>query len=78
MKTTKVTVLDYDINWKNDFLKIKNELDQALKNLALSIEHVGSTAVEGLAAKPIIDIDIVIASTSNLNKVIEKLNQIGC
>ena len=27
MKTTKVTVLDYDINWKNDFLKIKNELD---------------------------------------------------
>ena len=77
MKTTKVTVLDYDINWENDFLKIKNELDQALKNLALSIEHVGSTAVEGLAAKPIIDIDIVIASTSDLNKVIEKLNQIG-
>ena len=49
----------------------------SLKNLALSIEHVGSTAVEGLVVKPIIDIDIVIASTSDLNKVIEKLNQIS-
>lgn len=45
--------------------------------MALSIEHVGSTSVYGLAAKPIIDIDIVINKASDLDEVIEKLNTIG-
>lgn len=77
MRTKKVIVLDYDVNWAVNFLKIEKELDKVLGNLALSIEHVGSTSVIGLASKPIIDIDVVINSSSDLNEVIEKLSSIG-
>lgn len=43
----------------------------------MSIEHVGSTAVPGLAAKPVIDIDVVIASEADLPSVISELAAIG-
>ena len=46
---------------------IKNELQSGLGEFAISIEHVGSTSVEGLAAKPIIDIDIVIKDYSSFD-----------
>ena len=58
MRTNHVVVLPHDEKWKQEFIEIKNELEAALGNLAVSIEHVGSTSVEGLAAKPIIDIDV--------------------
>ena len=60
MATRHIEVLPYDEKWKQAFLDIKAELEPALGSLALSIEHVGSTSVEGLAAKPIIDIDVVV------------------
>jgi GrpB-like predicted nucleotidyltransferase (UPF0157 family) len=55
-----VVVLPYDNNWKTEFDKIKSELLAAFGDFVLSIEHVGSTSVIGLYAKPIIDIDIVV------------------
>ena len=73
MKTNNVTISSYDKNWENEFKKIKFEIKKILGNFALSIEHIGSTSVEGLSAKPIIDIDIVIKDNSVLNDVIEKL-----
>ena len=60
MVTKHIAVLPYDEQWKQDFLKIKAELASALGQLAIGIEHVGSTSVQGLSAKPIIDIDVVI------------------
>lgn len=60
MRTKHVVVLPYDEKWKQDFYSIKDELSAALGELAFSIEHVGSTSVEGMAAKPIIDIDTVL------------------
>ena len=77
MSTKHVIVLPYDENWKNEFEKIRHELSEALGELALSIEHVGSTSVQGLSAKPIIDIDVVINDTSLLNDVIASLQSIG-
>ena len=77
MVTTHVVVLPYDERWKQDFIAIKNELLQALGPLALSIEHVGSTSVEGLSAKPIIDIDVVIQDYTGLNDVVSALEKIG-
>jgi GrpB-like predicted nucleotidyltransferase (UPF0157 family) len=50
----------YDEKWPAEFEKIKNELLPVIGNDIISIEHVGSTSVKGLYAKPIIDIDIVI------------------
>lgn len=76
MRTKHVVVLPYDKKWKQNFMEIKNELAQALGELAISIEHVGSTSVEGLAAKPIIDIDVVVKK-ENINDVVSALNSIG-
>ena len=72
-----VTVQKYSTQWKQDFEAIKAELEAALGELALTIEHVGSTSVEGLSAKPIIDIDVVITDENILGEVISALAKIG-
>ena len=75
MKTKYVIVEDYNPKWKSEFEHIKNELLKILSGKINSIEHVGSTSVEGLAAKPIIDIDIVI--DKNFEEVKKALESIG-
>ncbi|MBU5426269.1 GrpB family protein [Tissierella pigra] len=75
MKTKYVVVEDYNPEWKNEFERIKNELLTVLAEKINSIEHVGSTSIEGLAAKPIIDIDIVI--DKNFEEVKKALESIG-
>ena len=77
MKTKKIQVLPYDPQWKENFQTIRQELSLALNGLALRIEHVGSTSVEGLAAKPIIDIDVVISDHTPLESVVAALSTIG-
>lgn len=72
-----VVVQTYDEAWKNDFIAIRDELSAVLDGLALRIEHVGSTSVEGLSAKPVIDIDVVIQDRSVLPAVISALQTIG-
>ena len=76
MTTRNIIVLPYDEKWQQDFLDIKSELAAALGTLALSIEHVGSTSVPGLAAKPIIDIDVVVRK-ADLESAIKALATIG-
>jgi len=73
----KVVVVPYDEKWNQEFEKIKQELSRELDNLVMAIEHVGSTSVEGLAAKPVIDIDIVIKDYNSFEAVKEALSQIG-
>ncbi len=75
MRTKHVKIEDYNPEWKNEFEHIKNELLQALSGKIISIEHVGSTSVEGLSAKPIIDIDIVI--DRGFEEVRQALESIG-
>lgn len=77
MNMKKVIVVPYDEKWKHEFERIKTELLSVLENYIIAIEHVGSTSVEGIAAKPIIDIDIVIKDYNSLENVKEKLAQIG-
>lgn len=77
MITKHVVVLPYNEQWKHDFLQIKAELTNVLGQLAIEIEHVGSTSVQGLSAKPIIDIDVVIKDYSELENVISALEKIG-
>lgn len=73
----KVIVVPYDEIWKTEFEKIKEELLSVLNGHIISIEHVGSTSVEGLAAKPIIDIDIIIKDYNSFEIVKTKLFSIG-
>ena len=77
MKTARVQVLPYDAAWKSDFEAIKKEIEAAIGDLILGVEHVGSTSVEGLAAKPCIDIDVVIRDASLLDAVVRGLGEIG-
>ena len=73
MKTKKVTVVPYDPKQKVEFEKIKSHLGKVLEKSVLAIEHVGSTSVEGLSAKPIIDIDVVIESYDKFEEVKSRL-----
>ena len=77
MKTLKVIVVPYDSNWNNEFKKIKLYLERALENSIIAIEHVGSTSVEGLLAKPIIDIDVIIESHDKFDDVKSRLENLG-
>ena len=77
MKTKKVIVLPYDKAWAEAFEDIKREIEVALADLILGVEHIGSTSVEGMSAKPCIDLDIVIKDDANLDAVICRLAQIG-
>ena len=77
MKQNKVVVQPYDPMWKIAFEEIKAEVERALGELAVGIEHVGSTAVEGMSAKPCIDIDAVIQDASLVEPVIRRLEAVG-
>jgi GrpB-like predicted nucleotidyltransferase (UPF0157 family) len=58
-----ITVVDYDLSWVGRFEQLRREYSEALSRSAVpvvAIEHVGSTAVPGLPAKPVIDCDIVV------------------
>ena len=77
MRTTHVMVLPYDTAWKADFAAIRQELASALGELAIAIEHVGSTSVEGLSAKPCIDIDVVMLDRAVFPQIVERLAAIG-
>lgn len=77
MRTKDVVVLSYQESWKDDFEQISKELQEAAGKLILRIEHVGSTSVQGLSAKPIIDIDLVISDDTDLTEVIDSLAKIG-
>ena len=77
MKTKRVTVVPYDETWKNAFEEIKNEMCAEIGDLILGIEHVGSTSVEGMSAKPCIDIDVIIKDYSVFDEVVRNLGAIG-
>jgi GrpB-like predicted nucleotidyltransferase (UPF0157 family) len=67
----------YNDNWIGDFNEIKEVLIEALINLKISIEHVGSTSIPQLAAKPIIDIDIVFDASIEFEDIKKGLEKIG-
>jgi GrpB-like predicted nucleotidyltransferase (UPF0157 family) len=59
-----ITVVDYDLRWPQRFEALRQEYAKAMTEAGVrvvAIEHVGSTSVPGLAAKPIIDCDIIVA-----------------
>ena len=77
MKTKKVVVLSYDEVWSSAFEAIKAEIEAALGDLMLRVEHVGSTSVKGMSAKPCIDIDVVIRDYSVFADIVQRLDAIG-
>ena len=76
-KGEPIKVVDYDPTWRTAFEELSAVLHKYLGDSALAIEHVGSTAVPGLAAKPIIDINVVIESREYLPEIIHNLSTLG-
>ena len=77
MQTKRVEVVPYNENWTSAFEEIKQELEQAVGDLIVGIEHVGSTSVEGMSAKPCIDIDVIIKDYTVFDAVVRELEAIG-
>ena len=61
----QVTIVDPDDGWPDRFRSLATDIRAALGDVALEVEHVGSTSVPGLAAKDVIDIDLTVADPRN-------------
>jgi GrpB-like predicted nucleotidyltransferase (UPF0157 family) len=72
----KIIVVDYDPSWPRLFESLRSVVRNAVADIAISIEHVGSTAVPGLAAKPVIDIDVVVPAQA-ISVGIARLETLG-
>lgn len=77
MQTKKVIVSAWRPEWQTCFEQLSDMLWLQLEGLVCAVEHVGSTSVPGLAAKPILDMDVVIPSSEVFEKVKAKLEEIG-
>jgi len=72
-----IEIVSYESTWPAAFENERGRLSSALGPLAKRIEHHGSTAVSGLAAKPIIDIQVSVACLDPLDRFVEVLSPIG-
>jgi GrpB-like predicted nucleotidyltransferase (UPF0157 family) len=72
-----ITLVDYDARWPDLFDREAQRIRVTLGRAALLIEHVGSTAVPGLVAKPIIDIDLVVADSASEPDYLSQLERAG-
>jgi GrpB-like predicted nucleotidyltransferase (UPF0157 family) len=77
MMRSPAVVVPYDSQWPEQFAALQRRVDAALSTIAHQTIHVGSTAVPGLAAKPIIDLDVVVPDRSLLAPAITALEAAG-
>ena len=72
-----VQVIPYTPQWATLFAEERQRLADALGSLALDIQHIGSTSVPGLAAKPILDVGVAIASEADVDACVPLLEALG-
>ena len=72
-----ITVVNYNSEWPLKYTEERDYITEILKDNCISIYHIGSTSVPGLAAKPIIDIMAVVRSLERVDTVAEKFSDIG-
>lgn len=73
----RVELVDYDPEWPGLFTREAERIRAALGERALLIEHAGSTSVPGLAAKPVIDIVLVVADSADEAAYVPALEAAG-
>ena len=73
----RIVVIDYDPAWPLVFEGLRARVWAVLGDFALAIEHIGSTSVPGLAAKPIIDMSVVVQFPGQIPLAIERLATLG-
>ncbi len=67
----------YNPDWVTKFNTIKKVLEEVFGTMALSIEHVGSTSVVGMKAKPLIDVLVIVENITSLERVKEEMISTG-
>jgi GrpB-like predicted nucleotidyltransferase (UPF0157 family) len=72
-----IEIVDYRTDWPAVFQAQAEIIAQALSSVALRIEHIGSTSVPGLAAKPIIDILVVVADAAAEDSYLPQMEAVG-
>jgi Uncharacterized conserved protein len=72
-----ITIVPYDARWPEEFIFIARPLRAALGELALRIDHIGSTSVPGLAAKDIIDVQVTVADFTCTPQLVTALGLLG-
>ncbi len=77
MTPDRTEVVPYDEEWPRLFSSLGKDLRAALGDIALRIDHIGSTSVPGLAAKPIIDIQISVAALEPVEPYRLRLDGLG-
>ena len=73
----RIIVVPYDPEWPARFDALRRPIWEAVRDVAIAVEHVGSTAVPGLAAKPIVDMTVVVRSPSDIPDAITRLERLG-
>lgn len=73
----EVTVAEYDPRWPELFAEEAGQLRQAMSDALVAVEHVGSTAVPGLSAKPVIDILVSVATFGEGERAAPALAALG-
>lgn len=77
MLSDPVLILEYDTAWPEEFAQIGRSLRAILSGAALRIDHIGSTAVPQMAAKPVIDIQVSVSSLTPGSGFVEPLQSAG-
>ncbi|MBN9399259.1 MAG: GrpB family protein ['Candidatus Kapabacteria' thiocyanatum] len=72
-----ILIEEYDPAWQEQFTRLRDVYASHLGHLVIGIEHVGSTSVPGLAAKPVLDIDLIVTDEGKLGHVIPILEGLG-
>ena len=72
-----IVVADPDPAWPGWFARLRDHVWPAVADVAVRIDHVGSTSVPGLPAKPVIDMDVVVASDGDVDRAKERLATLG-
>ncbi len=73
----EIVIADYDPIWPHWFESAAYRIREALGDKVLQLDHVGSTSVRGLPAKPLIDINMAVADTTDENAYVPPLEAIG-
>jgi len=76
-KPGPILIVDYDATWPSQYKRVAAHIRAALGDAVLAIEHVGSTSIPGLAAKPIIDIDLTLPDPVNEAAYVPALERAG-
>jgi GrpB-like predicted nucleotidyltransferase (UPF0157 family) len=77
LHNAQITVVDYDPAWPEQFAAQERTIRNALGEIAIRVEHAGSTSVPGLPAKPIIDIVLVVANSADEPTYVPALEAAG-